>query len=441
MPLFINEALSVGENMSAKKTESDISQEIHEFVTAGFKPHFGQLKQTFKTDPLWSRLRELGSELWLDTGSIEDARKFWTQEFSALTTNNTLLNREVQTGRYDSLITEADQMLTAAGGISEEERMLEIAFILNAWHGLRLVEKFDAYVSVEEHTALAHDVERAVDYAKRFHAICPQRFIIKIPITPAGLLATRKVSAEGIPVNHTLGFSARQNYVIARIGKPAYVNVFLGRLSSFVVDNNLGDGTYIGERATLASQTAVKKLQQQNLSSSRQIGASFRAGLQVRDLAGIDVMTMPPKVAGQFQDLDLAAGQITDKTAADYKPGVNPDVDIDAIRLNTLWDIDDALVACVDALEKENLDSFTPDDLVDFFGEHRCGDVMVRWSDSQIQTSTQEGKIPKLDNWRDALAGKSIGLDSLMNLAGLNSFTVDQKAMDDRVRQVLARGC
>ena len=427
--------------MSAKKTESDISQEIHEFVTAGFKPHFGQLKQTFKTDPLWSRLRELGSELWLDTGSIEDARKFWTQEFSALTTNNTLLNREVQTGRYDSLITEADQMLTAAGGISEEERMLEIAFILNTWHGLRLVEKFDAYVSVEEHTALAHDVERAVDYAKRFHAICPQRFIIKIPFTPAGLLATRKISVGGIPVNHTLGFSARQNYVIARIGKPAYVNVFLGRLNSFVADNHLGDGTYIGEKATLASQTAVKKLQQQNLSPSRQIGASFRAGPQVRDLTGIDVMTMPPKVAGQFQDLNLAADQITDKTAADYKPGVNPDVDIDAIRLNTLWDIDDALVACVDALEKENLDSFTPDDLVDFFGEHRCGDVMVHWSDSQIQTSTQEGKIPKLDNWQDALADKSIGLDSLMNLAGLNSFTVDQKAMDDRVRQVLARGC
>jgi transaldolase len=438
MLLSANEALSAGENMGAKKTESDINWEIHEFVTAGFKPHFGRLKQTFRTDPLWSRLRELGSELWLDTGSIEDAQKFWTQEFSALTTNNTLLNKEVQTGRYDSLIAEANQMLTASGEISEEERMLEIAFILNAWHGLRLVEKFDAYVSVEEHTILAHDPKRAVDYAKRFYAICPQRFIIKIPFTPAGLLATRKVSAEGIPINHTLGFSARQNYVIARIGKPAYVNVFLGRLNSFVVDNNLGDGSYIGEKATLASQTAVKKLQQQNLSTSRQIGASFRAGPQVRDLAGIDVMTMPPKVAGQFQDLDLAADQITDKTAADYKPGVSPDVDIDAIRLNTLWDIDDALITCVDTLEKENLDSFTPDDLVDFFGECRCSDVLVRWSDSQIQTSTQEGKIPKLDNWQDALADKSIGLDSLMNLAGLNSFTVDQKAMDDRIRHVLA---
>ncbi len=421
-----------------KRAKSDVSRQIHRFVTAGFKPRFGGYKQTFRTDPLWSRLRELGSELWLDTGSIEDADKLWTQEFSALTTNNTLLNKEVQTGRYDSLITEADRMLTAAGEVSEEKRTLEIAFILNAWHGLRLVEKFDAYVSVEEHTALAHDLEGAVNYAKRFHAICPQRFIIKIPFTPAGLLATRKVSAEGIAVNHTLGFSARQNYVIARIGKPAYVNVFLGRLNSFVTDNGLGDGAYIGEKATLASQIAVGKLRRRNLSSSRQIGASFRAGPQVRDLAGIDVMTMPPKVAGEFRDLGLAADQITDKTAADYKPGVNPDVDIDAVRLNTLWDINDALVTCVDALEKEDLDNFTPDDLVDFFSEYHCDDVLVRWSDSQIQTSIQEGKIPRLDNWRDALADKSIGLDSLMNLAGLSSFAVDQKAMDERVRQVLA---
>jgi transaldolase len=438
MPCVVDETLSVEENMGMKGAGLDISGEINKFIMAGFKPRFGQLKQTFRIDPLWSRLRELGSELWLDTGSIEEAGTFWTREFSALTTNNTLLNKEVQTGRYDSLITEANKMLMTIGKISEEKRILEIAFILNAWHGLRLVERFDAYVSVEEHTSLAHNLEGAVDYAKRFYAICPQRFIIKIPFTPAGLLAARKVSAEGIPVNHTLGFSARQNYVIARIGKPAYVNVFLGRLNSFIADNNLGGGAYIGEKATLASQIAVRKLRRQNLSPSRQIGASFHAGPQVRDLAGIDVMTMPPKVAGQFRDLSLAADQITDKTAADYKIGVNPEVDIDSIRLNTLWDIDDAFVSCVDALENENLDSFASNDLVDFFNEHRCSDVMVRWSDSQIQTSTQEGKIPRFDNWRGALADKSIGLDSLMNLAGLRSFAVDQEAMDNRVREVLA---
>jgi transaldolase len=318
--------------------------------------------------------------------------------------------------------------------------MLEFAFILNARHALRLVEEFDAYVSVEEHTDLAFSVEQAVDYARRYHAICPERFIIKIPFTPAGLLATRRLSAEGIAVNHTLGFSARQNYVIARVGRPAYVNVFLGRLNSFVSDNGLGDGTYVGEKATLASQAAVKKLRQTKLTDSRQIGASFREGKQVRDLAGIDVMTMPPKVAGQFLSIGLTPHQIADRTAMDYRPPLNEGVDAEKLRLDTLWDIGEEVVDCVDALEKENLDSFTPDHLVDFFKDRGCGDVLVRWSDSETATSAAEGKIPRLENWRHALADKSIGLDSLMNLAGLNSFATDQKAMDDRVRDVLAKG-
>lgn len=438
--------------MDIEKSKSRLLRDVQEFVKRDFSPRFNQLKEGFKTDPLWSRFCELGSELWLDTGSIEDAQQLWAQEFSALTTNNTLLNKEVQTGQYDSLISEASQMLTAYPELLEHQSQgtalnglkptfggLELAFILNAYHGLRLVEKFDAYVSVEEHTAIAHDLEQAVDYARRFYAICPERFIIKIPFTPAGLLATRQLSAEGIPVNHTLGFSARQNYLIARIGRPAYVNVFLGRLNSFVADNNLGDGSYVGEKATLASQAAIRKLRQKNLTTSQQIGASFRSGKQLRDLAGIDVMTMPPKVANQFLSLGLKTEEIIDRTNMSYNPGLNEGLDADAIRLDTLWDVSEEFIACVDALENENLNSFTPEDLIDFFKYHDCPDLIARWSESEIATSAAEGKIPQLENWRDALAEKAVGLDTLMNLAGLNSFAADQKAMDDRVRDVLAK--
>ena len=203
--------------MKAKKNKSDIGRKVHEFVTKGFSHRFGQPEERFGKNPVWGRLRQIGSELWLDTGDIKEAGRLWTQEFSALTTNNTLLNKEVQKGQYDSLVSEADKILSAYPQLSPQQRMLEIAFILNAKHGLRLVEKFDAYVSVEEHTDLANNVDLAVDYAKRYYAICPERFIVKIPFTPAGLLATYRLSNEGVPLNHTLGFSARQNYVIARI--------------------------------------------------------------------------------------------------------------------------------------------------------------------------------------------------------------------------------
>jgi len=427
------------DTMNDTETKRELADEVKQFARRSFTPRFGELTESFASNPAWRRLRNIGTELWLDTGSLEEASVLWTREFSALTTNNTLLNQEVQTGRYDELIDEAVELL-ARRELSERERTLEIAFILNARHGLTLVERFDAHVSVEEHTDLAHDLEGAIDYALRYHAICPERFIIKIPFTPAGLLVTRWLSREGVPVNHTLGFSARQNYLMARIGRPAYVNVFLGRLNSFVADNALGDGSYVGEKATLASQAAIRTLRRDRNVPTKQIGASFREALQVRDLAAIDVMTIPPKVARAFLDRDVPLDELVDRTSVLYVPPLRQDVDPAAVRLDTLWDVGEDFVACVHALERENLDGFAPDDLVAFFHAHGCGDVFPRWAAEQVATSAEEGKIPKLENWRHALASRAIGLDSLMSLAGLNSFAADQKAMDERVTSVLARG-
>jgi transaldolase len=415
-------------------TMTDLAEHVHRFVLTGFKPAFGRLGGAFATEPLWQRLRELGSELWLDTGSIEDAGKLWTREFSALTTNNTLLNKEIQTGRYDTFIVQAAELLDRFPFLSDHQRTLELAFMLNASHALRLVEKFDAFVSVEEHTDLASNVDQAVSYARRYYAICPERFLVKIPFTPAGLLATRIVAAQGIPVNHTLGFSARQNYLIARLARPAYVNVFLGRLNSFIADNGLGDGNYVGEKAMLASQAAITALRNTKSIPTKHIGASFRTAGQVRDLAGIDVMTMPPKVASDFLKAGLKPKDLSGKLQSSYPVTLNPGHTPQSIGLSTLWDIDERLVRCIDAMEKEKLESFTTGDLVDFFRVQRCSDVLVRWTDSQIATSRKEDKIPQIENWREPLQSGEIGLDALMNLAGLGSFTIDQEAMDEHVR-------
>lgn len=425
--------------MTQTRTGERLAGEIFQFVRQDFHPHFGELEGKFPSNGTWRRLNELGTELWFDTGDLGGAEKLWTQEFAALTTNNTLLNKEVQTGFYDDFIVQASRILDAYPDLDDRRRRLEMAFILNARHALRLVEKFDAYVSVEEHTDLAVDADEAVAYALRYHEICPERFIIKIPFTPAGLLATRRLTDRKIPVNHTLGFSARQNYVITRLSNPDYVNVFLGRLNSFVADNGLGSGKLIGEKATLASQAVVRDVRKRYGTKSRQIGASFRSGEQVRDLAGIDVMTMPLKVAAEFLDLKTPASEITDKTGMQYAVELNPGIDPAKLRLETLWAVDEKLVHCVDALEHENLEAFTPDDLVNFFNEHGCGDVLVKWTSDEMSRSRNEGKIPKLENWRRDLESGRIGLDSLMNLAGLNSFIVDQQAMDDRVKDVLAQ--
>ena len=171
----------------AARPADPLAAPLAELVLEDFTPHFDQLADRFPDNPRWRKLRDVGTELWLDSGDIEAVGRLWARQFSAVTTNNTLLNREVQKGQYDSLIKRAAALLRTRAGrkLSDRELALEIAFVLNARHALRLVEAFDAHVSVEEHTDLAHDVDGAVRYARRFHAICPQRFYVTIPFTPA----------------------------------------------------------------------------------------------------------------------------------------------------------------------------------------------------------------------------------------------------------------
>jgi len=414
-----------------------LAEAVREFIVTKAASDSGPPAETFASEPVWQALTSHGTRLWLDTGSVPDAAELWNGEFDALTTNNTLLNNEVQNGQYDEVVPEAATLL-ADLGLTADDTRLELAFILNALHGLKLVRRFGAFVSVEEHTDLADDMERAVEYGKRLHEICPQRFIIKLPLTPSGLLATRRLSAAGIAVNHTLGFSARQNYLIARIGRPAFGNVFLGRLNSFVSSNDLGDGVNVGEKAALASQEALCRLRDASEAPTLQIGASLRNGGQIRDLAGLDVLTMPPKAAREYAEMGLAADVLRPRVASELTLGIQDSADARAAGLDSLWEIDDRLVACVDTVNQSSPEELTAPELLEIFREAQCGDILREWSDEQVAVSAAEGKIPSLSNWRSLLASREIGLDALMNLGGLNSFKADQAEMDQHVAAAAA---
>ncbi|MFO7900969.1 MAG: transaldolase family protein [Planctomycetota bacterium] len=406
-------------------------------VLEGFEPQYDELDEPFPASALWSGVAGLGSELWLDTGDPEAIEGAWTREFSALTTNNTLLNREVQKGTYDDLVRRSAGALRAElPDLHEADLVREIAFILNAYHGLRLVERFDAHVSVEEHTDLAHDADAAVAYARRYAEICPERFYVKIPLTAAGLVAARQCARQEIPVNLTLGFSARQNVLVALIARPRFCNVFLGRLNQVVSEAGLGDGRLVGERTTVASQQAVSRLRRADEGlATRQIAASMRSGEQVRDLAGIDVLTIPPKAAGEFVDMHPDPAALRSAVSADYRPQFADDIDPGEWDLDGLWDVPDGLEdAARELASDETLDA---DGLLGGLAEAGFGAVLPRWTEPDVAKATSDGKIPALADWRHRLAADEAGLDALMNLHGLRSFATDQEAMDERVRRLL----
>ena len=209
----------------------DLKGKIGEFLAKGINETLIKGKE----DKFWQSLINAGTTLWLDTGDMEEAEANWTAEMSALTTNNTLLNNEIQKGIYDSFIEEAKGIVAE---LPEEERVKEIAFILNARHGLRLAKRFGGLVSVELHTDTANDMEAIVRYGMRFHEICPDNFIVKVPLTATGLLGARKLKDAGVKINFTLEFSARQNVLVTQITRPDYLNVFLGRDRKSVVEGH-----------------------------------------------------------------------------------------------------------------------------------------------------------------------------------------------------------
>ena len=68
---------------------------------------------------------------------MDEAEKNWSAEMTALTTNNTLVNKEIQKGIYDDFIAKAKGLVK---DLPLRQQIMEIAFILNARHGLRLAK-------------------------------------------------------------------------------------------------------------------------------------------------------------------------------------------------------------------------------------------------------------------------------------------------------------
>lgn len=404
-------------------------QQIKDFTLEGINLEEGRIEGG--KDPFWEALRATGTELWLDTGDMDAAEENWSAEMSALTTNNTLLNKEIQKGIYDDFIKEADRILE---GLELQQRVLEIAFILNARHGLRLVQRFGGSVSVELHTDLAHDLEGIIEYGTRFHEICPDHFIIKVPLTATGIVGARALRDKGIRVNFTLEFSARQNAVVSAATHANYVNVFLGRLNSYVADNDLGDGNMVGEKATLSSQRVVSSITGKRATPTKQIAASLRSDDQLASLAGVDVFTMPTKVAAEGKK--ILDGKFTTQVGKDYSVELKPGVSEKDIRIHTLWDVTDQERTFAESLDSEP--PKTGKEVISRAGEFGISDMFPNLSIEEMAAISKDGKIPVHSRWAEAIKKGEVAVDTLLNLAGLASFTTDQNALDHRIKGIIA---
>jgi transaldolase len=404
-----------------------VSQKLEDVLHGlAFEKIEGESPQS-ESDPLLARLKALGTEVWVDTGELEKAQAIWKDELTALTTNNTLANQVVQSGIMDKVIEDTIHKIKKEGlELTKEEMILEVGFVINCKIALRLVQAFKVKVSVELHPAVSRSLDRTLHFGRRYFKVCPEYFTVKVPLTPEGYLAVRTLRQEEVPINFTLGFSVRQNYLAARLASPDFVNVFLGRLNQVVMDHKAGTGELVGEKVTLATQQILRLARDNHKKvNSRLIAASIRNGEQVAFLAGLDVLTIPPVAMKAFQDSGKSAEQVVSHIDDAIEPGIDPQHAL-AKRFSELWELSDEFENFVNALvSNPELDNMQGDELAELASGVN---LFHSFSENDLKKIQDHGKIPDLSAWPE-----SVAIDDLMTQSALQSFTKDQNALDERI--------
>ncbi len=187
-------------------------------------------------------------KLFLDTANLERIKKLNQMGIvDGVTTNPTLVAKEP--GEFEEIIS----------AICKEVRGDVSAEVVGT--------EFESMVAEAKHlTSLAKNV------------------VVKIPMIPEGLRATKAISSMGMRVNMTLVFSANQGLLAAKSGA-SFLSPFIGRLDD------------IGQRGMEVVEDLVKIRDNYDLKAEVLVG-SIRHPQHVLEAAkiGADIATMPPEV-------------------------------------------------------------------------------------------------------------------------------------------------
>ena len=161
------------------------------------------------------QLHQAGQSVWLDyidRGMLHDGRLVKLIEHDALvgmTSNPTIFEKALAEGvAYDAQITSAPPELSPA----ELFELIETDDVRTACDRFASVfestEGQDGYVSIEVSPSQAFDAEATVVEARRLWATVDRpNVMVKVPGTPEGARAIRRLIGEGINVNVTLLFA------------------------------------------------------------------------------------------------------------------------------------------------------------------------------------------------------------------------------------------
>jgi transaldolase len=199
-----------------------------------------------------------------------------------------------------------------------------------------------------------------------------------------------------------------------------------------MIDNDLGDGKWVGEKAVISSQRWINKLAAEDQVKTKLIVASLREAEQLKSLAGVNVYTIPPAVAKDGRN--MLDGIFNSQVNTDYKAEFNNDSE-EKFRFDTIWAVKDEEVRFARYIDK-NVPA-TGEGLSEIARNMDCGDIFPEFTEEELRWIKEDGKIPKHSRWADRIAKGELAVDTLLSLAGLATFAQDQQKLDQRIKSLI----
>jgi transaldolase len=243
-----------------------------------------------------------------DTGDLEAIKKYTPRD---ATTNPSLITAAAQMPQYQDIV---DDTLKAAreslGDDAPASEVVSLAFDrLAVSFGLKILDIIPGRVSTEVDARLSYDTEATIakgrDLIAQYEAagVDRNRILIKIASTWEGIQAAAVLEKEGIHCNLTLLFGLHQAIACAENGI-TLISPFVGRILDWYKADTGRDSYEPHEDPGVLSVTAVYEYYKKFGYKTEVMGASFRNMGEITELAGVDLLTISPKLLEELQNTE-----------------------------------------------------------------------------------------------------------------------------------------
>jgi transaldolase len=256
-----------------------------------------------------------------DTGDFESIKEFEPQD---ATTNPSLILKAVQKDNYRPLMLDTVKAVSRDSGLSGNALVDAAVDRVLVAFGLEILKIVPGRVSTEVDARLSFDAQASIDKARELislyesSGIDRERVLIKLASTWEGVVAAKKLQAEGINCNMTLLFSMAQAVACAQAGAKL-ISPFVGRILDWYKAKT-GETYTAAEDPGVVSVKGIYNYYKKFGYETEVMGASFRNTGEIIELAGCDLLTISPNL---LEELKASDTKIESKLNAEEAKGMD----------------------------------------------------------------------------------------------------------------------